>query len=89
VGEALKRLLANGSDKEDISEVVRGMQAELLFQLCYLLDDPGDLEEEVGDISWGFMQINSNGEIVAPIMGLHESVLEMDPTGREMRPSPD
>jgi hypothetical protein len=86
VGRALERLLAAGAEKQDISDVVRGMQYDLLFGLCYLLDDPGDLEGEVEDVYWGLVEFNENGVPIGPIAGLHESVLEMDPTGREMRP---
>lgn len=86
VGHALKRLRSLGASDDDLTDLVRGMQAELLFQLCYQLDDPGDLEDEVGDVSWSLVQTNDDGEVVAQINGLHESVLETDPTGREMRP---
>jgi hypothetical protein len=87
-GSALRKLLANGTNRKDISEVVRGMQADLLFSLCSLLDDPGELEEEVKDISWCLVQVTEDGQVGAPIQALHESVLETDPTGREMRPRP-
>ena len=42
VGVALKKLLSDGTNKSDITTVVRGMQTDLLFSLCSLLDDPGD-----------------------------------------------
>lgn len=87
-GKALDRLLATGADKQDISDVVRGMQYDLLFSLCYLLDGPEDLEPDVANISWALVEIDEDGEPGASIAGLHESVLEMDPTGREMRPRP-
>ena len=32
---ALRRLIASGANRDDISEVVRGIQAELLFKFCY------------------------------------------------------
>lgn len=86
VGLALKTLFSNGCDRQDISDLVRGMQYELLFSLCYLLDDPGQLEEEVQDVYWGLFQVNDEGKILSQISGLHESLLETDPTGREMRP---
>ncbi len=85
-GVALQRLLEQGAERKDVSDVVRGMQADLLFSLCSLLDDPGALEEEVKDISWCLVQVTEDGHVVAPIRALHESVLETDPTGREMRP---
>ena len=49
VGGALKRCLAQGVLREDLTDIARGMQAELLFSLCYLLDDPGFLENELQD----------------------------------------
>jgi len=69
------------------TDVVRVMQYGLLFRLCYLLGHPGDLEPEVQHIAWALVQIDSDtGRIVAEINALHESVLETDPTGREMTP---
>jgi len=62
------------------------MQWELLFGLCYLLDDPGDVEDEVKDMAWGLFQVDEDGRPIAAISSLHESVLETDPTGREMTP---
>ena len=75
-----------GVNTNDINDIVRGKQAELLFSLCYLLDDPGDLPDEVKEIAWCLVQIDESGRPIARIGGLHESVLETDPTGREMRP---
>ena len=66
--------------------MVRVMQYNLLFRLCYLLGDPGDLEPEVQNVSWLLVQVDEDGEVVDTIDALHESVLETDPTGREMRP---
>jgi hypothetical protein len=86
IGPALERLLKSGADRNDILEVVRVMQYELLFSLCYLLEDPGQLEPEVADLSWRLMRTNKDGEAIGTIDGLHESVLELDPSGREMRP---
>jgi hypothetical protein len=64
------------------------MQAMLLVSICYLLEDPAELEQEVEDVAWVLVQVDAHGNVLAPIGGLHESVLEMDPTGREMRPRP-
>lgn len=86
VGAALERLRAAGASEGDLTELVRGTQARLLYALCYLLDDPGEVEPEVQDVLWALVQINEEGEIVGQLGGLHESVLETDPTGREMRP---
>jgi hypothetical protein len=88
VGTALARLRATGASDDDLTELARGMQAQLLFSLCHQFDDPGELEPEVQDVLWALVQINEDGEILGQISGLHESVLETDPTGREMRPRP-
>ena len=89
VGAALARLRAQGAVDADLTEVVRGMQAAALFSFAQLLDDPGELEPEVEDVAWALVQVSSEGEVLGQIGGLHESVLETDPTGREMRPRSD
>lgn len=86
IGPALKRLLAAGAAESDLTAVVRVMQWRLLFGLCQLLDDPGSLEKEVRDVAWRLFQVDEDDQPTAAISGLHESVLETDPTGREMRP---
>ena len=86
VAPALRRLLAVGASENDLTAVVRSMQWRLLFGLCQLLEDPGSLEKEVSDIAWRLFQVDQNDQPMAAIAGLHESVLETDPTGREMRP---
>ena len=85
VGLALERCLSQGTEKEDVQEIVRGKQAQLLFALCYLLENP-NLSEDLKGLSWGLFQTDENGNPTSPIFGLHESVLETDPSGREMRP---
>lgn len=87
-GAALDRLRTLGASDADIVDVVRGMQAELIFELCYLLDDPGELEAEVPPLGWALAQLDGDDEVVGVLRGLHESVLETDPTGRQMRPVP-
>ena len=86
IGHALRRLKARGASDEDLAEVVRGMQANFLFSLCYQLDDPNPEEPEAEGVLWALCQITEEGEVVGGIPALHESVLETDPTGRELRP---
>lgn len=86
VGHALKSLRAKGATDEEITDLVRGIQAELLFGLCYMLEDPGDVPDGVTPVDWGLFRLDEHGNPVEPIRGLHESVLDTDPTGREMRP---
>jgi hypothetical protein len=86
VGTALKTLRSLGAGDDQIIDIVRGMQAELLFGFCYLLDEAGDHETESLGVLWGLVQMGTDGRPLEPISSLHESVLETDPTGREMRP---
>jgi hypothetical protein len=86
MGAALTRAVAAGVTREDLSQIARGVQAELLIQLCYMLEDNGLLEPELKGVGWGLFQKDGEGNPQAPIYSLHESVLELDPTGREMRP---
>lgn len=86
LGQAVDRILAAGARPDDLTTVVRVMQWRLLSRLSVLVEDPGDLEEEVSDIWWQLFRVDENNNPVEPISGLIESVLETDPTGREMRP---
>lgn len=86
VGAVLSILRAKGVTDDEITDLVRGVQAELLFQFCYLLDEPDIDEEEAADVAWGLFAVDEDGAPLEPLFGLHESVLETDPTGREMRP---
>jgi hypothetical protein len=86
-GRALERILAAGASRSDITDLVRGMQGQLLFNFCYLLDDPSLTEPELADLGWSLVETNAEREPTKLTIGsLHESVLETDPTGREMRP---
>jgi len=86
IAPAIKRLLALGAKEEDLTTVVRVMQWRVLAGLCVLLDDPGNLEADVKDVAWRLFQVDENGQPIVPIGGLIESVLETEPSGREMRP---
>jgi hypothetical protein len=81
IGQALAKLRSRGATTREITDLVRGMQAELLFSVCYLLEDPGDLEPDVHDLAWMLIQVDADGNVIGRITGLHESVLQMDPTG--------
>lgn len=85
IGPALKRLREKGASDDDLTTVVRVMQWRALAAFSYLLDDPGELEEEVKNIAWRLFQVDEEDKPVARVSGLHESVLETDPTGTEMQ----
>ena len=78
--------MAAGASQDDLTTVVRVMQWKLLAGLCRLLEDPGTLESEVKGNSWRSFQAVEDEAPTVPIGGLFESILETEPTGREMRP---
>lgn len=87
LGLALATCRSKGVSDEDLTEIARCLQAEMLFSIAYLLNgppyEPGPLE----DVAWGLFQTDVDGNAVGrQISGLHESVLELEPSGREMRP---
>lgn len=87
VGLALKRLRDTGASESDLVDLVRGTQAQLLFHICYLLDDPSIDDRELSEIGWALVETDAEFEPTdRAVGGLHESVLETDPSGREMRP---
>ena len=89
IGPALKRMLAAGVSREDIAEVVRVMQWDVVFGIAYQLSDPGVVvypSDETPRVNWTLFEVDDDGQPLQPIDGLHESVLDTDPTGREMRP---
>lgn len=87
IGHALAKMQAKGVAREDIVDLARGMQARLLFDFCYLLDDPSISESSADELGWALVETDDDFEPTREaISGLHESVLNTDPTGREMRP---
>jgi hypothetical protein len=88
LGQSLEKLRNQGVANEDLTTIARCLQAQMIFSLGYLLDSgPAEQTEEIQDVTWGLFQVDDNGQpLGSPISGLHESVLEFDPTGREMRP---
>jgi hypothetical protein len=86
LGLALARCRAAGAKPEDLTEIARCLQAQMLFSMAYLIDGPL-YEQGLGWFSWGLFEMGEDRRPIGPqVGGLHESVLELDPTGREMRP---
>ncbi len=83
-GPALEEMLAKGVSRKAIVDLVRVFQYYALFHACSILD--GCHIEEVPITDWTLYQMDENNQPVAIIQGLHEVLLGMDPTGREMRP---
>jgi hypothetical protein len=76
VGAALERLVAAGADPRDLTDVVRALQCDLLVNLCDVLDADG----------FGLFAIDATGKPRKRISSLHESVGQLDPTGRGGEP---
>lgn len=81
--DALERSLATGAAPADLEVLIRHMQRELLFSVCCLLGDPGSIEPEVDGVSWGLFVTDADGDPIAPLEMLHESVIATDPLGSE------
>jgi hypothetical protein len=88
LGQTLEKLRGQGVADEDLTTIARCLQAQMIFSLGYLVDSgPSEQTEEIKDVTWGLFQVDDNGDPFGPAIScLHESVLEFDPTGREMRP---
>jgi hypothetical protein len=93
-GLALQQLLGLGASREVIGRVARAIAYAVVFELLYHLDYGGDpsLEERFPDQfpGWALMERGSDGEPTGrDLGGLHESVLSMDPSGRDGSPEPE
>jgi hypothetical protein len=88
LGQTLEKLRNQGVSSENLTTIARCLQAQMIFNLGYLLDaGPSEQTEKIQDVTWGLFEVDDDGHPFGPaISGLHESVLECDPTGREMRP---
>jgi hypothetical protein len=61
--------LNKGASSEDINDIVHGMQAKLLFDLCYLLVGDLIVEKELAGLTWGLFPTDEDGRPVAPSIG--------------------
>jgi hypothetical protein len=86
-GRALEEMLAKGVSKLAIIDLIRVYQFNALYHACSLLDGSRIVDLPVKD--WTLHQVDERGEPLATIQGLHEVLLGLDPTGREMRPRTD
>ena len=78
-----RKLVDAGAPPADLVSLVRKVQRNLLFSICYLMDDPGLEDAELENVDWGLFRVDSNGQPGIRINGLHESVIETDPEGLE------
>ena len=87
-GLALRRLIAIGASTDDLARIARFVAYASVFDTLNAIDSGGDLE--LGDDYPGWTLVETTGvdETVTGryVAGLHESLLSMDPSGREGRP---
>jgi hypothetical protein len=83
-GFALEVMLERGVSRQVITDLVRVMQYYALFHICALIDGAQEIDLPISD--WTLHQTDKEGQPIAVIQGLHEVLLSMDPTGRELRP---
>jgi hypothetical protein len=87
IGRVLALCLEKGISSSDLASFSRALQAQALTSFCYVLEDPNFAENELSEVAWRLYEIDDDDNPVGDgITMLHESVLETDPTGREVRP---
>ena len=77
----LERLLSLGVTREEITDLVRGMQSAALFHCCAALDGSSGIPEEVEGAAverFGVFELDEDGRPVRRVPGLHESVADFD-----------
>jgi hypothetical protein len=84
IGPALAEMLSKGVSRRAITDLVRVIQYGTLYHVASLID--GSRQEDVPIQHWTLYQVDDDDHLVAVIQGLHEVLLSLDPTGREMCP---
>jgi hypothetical protein len=86
-GQALERILAAGAKPRDVGLLARFLAYEAAFSVIHTLDYGYDPEREDELPGWALVERDESGQVTGrEIDALHESLLEIDPTGREGRP---
>ena len=94
-GEVVRRMLAAGVSEQDIARFARLTSYEAVFGILYHLSDPNSSYEGFTDdqpkLYWGGLQAfdGTTDSPVGDLVGLYESLLSADPSGREMCPPND
>lgn len=84
---AAQRLLAAGADRTDLVRLARAAAYTAVHTTLYRMDEGYDPEVEDADSmpGWTLMETTDDGERLTgrTVGGLYESILTMDPSGRE------
>ncbi|MGW6577200.1 hypothetical protein ACWGAN_34195 [Streptomyces sp. NPDC054945] len=80
-----QRLLASGADRSDIAEVALTIAFESVASVLNVLDEGYASDPDDGSLpGWCLQETTSDGSPTGrSIGGLHESLLETDPSGKE------
>jgi hypothetical protein len=84
IGPALAEMKAKGVSTKAIIDLARVLQYEALYHACSILDH--SRKEDVPTHHWRLYVEDENRAPQRPLHGVHEVLLSLDPTGREMRP---
>lgn len=84
---AVQEMVSKGVRLESIVDLVRVIQFEALFHVCQTLDVGNESDTPLAD--WALFEVDEQGQPTRTINALHESLLEFDPSGRELYPRPE
>jgi hypothetical protein len=86
---ALHRILASGADPDDVTDVVRTMQHEIIYNICQLLDDPAMLgirpavDPDHVELGYQLTAVRTESPPARlPMEDLHSDLDSYDPAGR-------
>ena len=85
--KALKERLGKNVSRETIIDLIRVIQFNTLFHVCSTIDKSFEVDAPV--TNWILYEVDADDNTKDSINGLHESLLEFDPSGKAMRPRDD
>src|SRR5262245_30510737 len=89
-GSILREMISKGVSKYSIARFAKIVGYETAFGLLYHLEDSNASYEgfdvDAKDLSWGLYLQDDSYQPTEQLSGLHETILSLDPSGREMRP---
>lgn len=81
---AAQRLIDAGADRHDVLLVARAGAYEAVAAAVHILDEGGDPDARESDLGWHLVETDAECKPTGrEIGGLHESLLETDPSGNE------
>jgi len=78
-----RRLLEGGAERSDLEKLARVAAYEAVFTVLNRLDEGHDPDAPVDSPGWSLLERAGDDLTGRPVDGLHESILTLDPSGRE------